>query len=321
MIKESFDVDKWITNIDNRFIEEANPYADSVELSNDKEKIHFNPQHAIIWKSIATLMILIVSGGLFLTHNYEAKNTSLNSDNGDDLYVVEKKKDKEKEENNTSGVSAVMNQDDAANNLQENMRPTGSDIINSEKNSKGETTLNNNESVSVDGKKKDGSQIIMSYDDVKRSEYYQLLSEVIKEKYSFEMGILSQNESGNNVMFSFINSTNEIIVRITDVSSTENYEERKVTSAEVFKYDICNYDVPYSQTIPDEIRTCMDNPIFGDEDFTMEVLLQRLIYSDDSDEKRVSAHFSIETEGYVIEYSFKGVYSKELIKVFCQTHQ
>ena len=164
-------------------------------------------------------------------------------------------------------------------------------------------------------KLKDETQTFLSLDDVEQAEYYPFLSEQLKEEYTYETGLFTPNEYGGKTILYYQSGANEMIVRITETEGTVNYEQRFVEASEVSKYDICNYDIPYSQTIPEELHICMENPIFAAEEFSRDVLRLRTEKRTEGADHRISVRLSVAICGYVLEYAYKGDPSDHLYEL------
>lgn len=169
-----------------------------------------------------------------------------------------------------------------------------------------DVTPNAHESV----KMKDEKQKEISADEVKESVYNELLSENIWKYFVFSRGSLLIMDSGTErLSLVFVSdkegASNEVRVSITQVADTDFYAGRLVNADEVDKYDICNYDVPYSQSIPESLKFTLEEPIFQYEDFCKEIILYRATNIQESNEEYYNIRVAIEIDGYVVDYMFK----------------
>lgn len=83
--------------------------------------------------------------------------------------------------------------------------------------------------------------------------------------------------------------------RITSVTNTKNY-------------DLALYPIPRADSVPDELREIVDNPIFLVDELTLDVVQSRTYeVSDSGDEPGQRMRFSVLYEDVLVELSVKGI--------------
>ena len=90
---------------------------------------------------------------------------------------------------------------------------------------------------------------------------------------------------------------------------TKNDERRIVAPSETEKFDLSLYPIPRADSVPDNLRETVDNPIFRIEELTLELVKARAYSVEDAgDVNGPRMHFSVlYDEKYLVEVSAKGV--------------
>lgn len=95
------------------------------------------------------------------------------------------------------------------------------------------------------------------------------------------------------------------------VSRLKEADKARLTSVrDVENYDLDLYPIPRAESVPDELREMVDNPIFRIEELTLDVVQKRsyrIADAGDTDGERM--HFSVLFDDVVVEVSAKGVSS------------
>lgn len=90
-----------------------------------------------------------------------------------------------------------------------------------------------------------------------------------------------------------------------DVEKPESYDERL-------------YEIPHGETVPEEYRQSMDNPVFAWEDLSLEVVRSRMIsYADSGDTSTPRGSFSVlYPDNIVVDFNGRGT-AEEIWEMFC----
>lgn len=95
--------------------------------------------------------------------------------------------------------------------------------------------------------------------------------------YVFESAFSNLDRKGTNLTVTWSRGMDSIMWTVAeadaapetvDIDMPETYDERL-------------YEIPYSETVPQEYRQSMDNPVFAWEDFTLEAVRSRILSHDD----------------------------------------
>lgn len=85
-------------------------------------------------------------------------------------------------------------------------------------------------------------------------------------------------------------------------------ESRLVSKNETEKYDLSRYPIPRAESVPDELREVVENPIFNIRDLTLDMIKKRAYrVRDAGDTNGERMHFSVLYVDNVVEVSTKGV--------------
>lgn len=89
----------------------------------------------------------------------------------------------------------------------------------------------------------------------------------------------------------------------------EDEDYSRITSVEDTRnYDLSFYPIPRADSVPEELREIVDNPIFDISELTLEAVCARAYSINDSgDSKGLRMHFSVLYGDIIVEVSCKGV--------------
>lgn len=80
------------------------------------------------------------------------------------------------------------------------------------------------------------------------------------------------------------------------------------------QYDVRRYDIPWSESVPEEYRDTVYDPVFRAEDMSLSVVQARVLDRDDAGEGRaVSIRFAVlHPDGTVVRYTCKGLTAEQV---------
>lgn len=89
----------------------------------------------------------------------------------------------------------------------------------------------------------------------------------------------------------------------------EDEDYSRVTSVEDTRnYDLSLYPIPRTDSVPEELREIVDNPIFDISELTLEAVCTRAYSVNDSgDTNELRMHFSVHYGNIIVEVSSKGI--------------
>ncbi len=104
------------------------------------------------------------------------------------------------------------------------------------------------------------------------------------------------------------------------VSLLEDEDKIRITSADNPRnYDLTLYPIPHADSVPDELREIVDNPIFLIDELTFDEVQSRTYeISDSGDEPGQRMRFSVLYEDILVELSIKGVSPEEVFDILQQ---
>lgn len=107
----------------------------------------------------------------------------------------------------------------------------------------------------------------------------------------------------DSIMLSFTKTENP--PDTVDAEKPETYDERM-------------YKIPYAESVPEEYRQSVNNPVFAREDFSLEMIESRMIsYSDSGDTDTPRGNFSVlGSDGVLVRFSGRGT-AEEIWEMFC----
>ena len=103
------------------------------------------------------------------------------------------------------------------------------------------------------------------------------------------------------------------------VSKTTDYDTRRIVSpGEPEKYEMSRYPIPWADSVPDELREYVSNPVFLAEDLTLEIVQARAYWvdNDHGDTPGWRMRFSVLSGDVVVEADVKGASPEEVWEMF-----
>ena len=98
------------------------------------------------------------------------------------------------------------------------------------------------------------------------------------------------------------------------ISVADEYSDSRRTSAsETVNFDLSLYPIPRAETVPDELREIVDDPVFDAKEVTLDVIYRRAYRVNDAgDTDGYRINFSIQIGDIVIDLRTKGITPEEL---------
>lgn len=87
---------------------------------------------------------------------------------------------------------------------------------------------------------------------------------------------------------------------------TERDEERVVSVGDTEKYDVSLYSIPYADSVPEEIRTVFNEPIFVADELNEDAVNARTRISDEPGDGGSRIHFSVKFGDVLVRINAKG---------------
>lgn len=116
----------------------------------------------------------------------------------------------------------------------------------------------------------------------------------------------SAYRSGDSVSVLWTNGYNDLRWKVSDY--TEADEARLTSTGDKENYDLALYPIPRADSVPDELREIVDDPIFDISELTMDVVNARAYLADDQgDTDGYRMRFSVRYGDIVVEVNCKGV--------------
>lgn len=108
-----------------------------------------------------------------------------------------------------------------------------------------------------------------------------------------------------DIMLCWTAGMDSISIYITRVDA------KSVTTVDISKpetYDVHLYEIPYAETVPEAYRSSFNDPVFAEDDFSMEIVESRLqVVSDQGDTDTPRGNFAVlYGNGILVEFSGRG---------------
>ena len=139
----------------------------------------------------------------------------------------------------------------------------------------------------------------------------------IPADFEFEDALRFINQEQNALFVTWAKGMGYIDWR---VSFLDDIDQTRITSvADTQNYDIALYPIPRADSVPDELREIVDNPIFLIDELTLDVVQSRTYETIDAgDEPGQRMRFGVLYEDILVELSVKGVSSEVILDILQQ---
>ena len=164
----------------------------------------------------------------------------------------------------------------------------------------------------------------LSLAELKSREYYRYLSPELFTTYRYNV-MTQSNKQGHYEVISFTrdlndslweNYSNIILVIVREKEDVKNYEGRRVNALDLDAYAVIDNEDPILQQDPEVFYSMKYSPIFRYEELTDEVLKHRLVHHEEDGETYDQIWFGVEAGDYVFEYLFRGTLTDETATLF-----
>lgn len=151
-----------------------------------------------------------------------------------------------------------------------------------------------------------------SLDEAKNNETYgECLPDFIPEGFYVESLRYFKNGDNEYLRGLWSRGYDDISWRVSDAD--EYSDSRRTSTSNTVNYDLALYPIPRAESVPEELREIVDDPVFDAKEVTLEIIYRRAYKVDDAcDTDGYRINFSIQIDGTVISLRTKGVTPEEL---------
>jgi hypothetical protein len=161
-----------------------------------------------------------------------------------------------------------------------------------------------NESLSIDEARAD-------------ADFGQYIPKTLPKGFGFEFANRFINQQTNSLFVNWTKGINDIRWSISIVNE---HDKKRVTAVTDTKnYDLKLYPIPRAESVPDDLREIVDNPIFPIDELTIDTVRARTYkVSDKGDSQGPRMRFSVLYGDVLVELSAKGVAPEEMFQMLEQ---
>lgn len=139
------------------------------------------------------------------------------------------------------------------------------------------------------------------------------IPETVPQGYTFESAGSNLDMTETNLRVTWSRGMDFItwdVVQVREAPETVDIEKTE-------SYDKRLYEIPYAESVPEEYRQSMDNPVFAWEDFSLETVRSRMIsYEDSGDTDTPRGSFSVlYPDNIIVHFSGRGT-AEEIWEMF-----
>jgi hypothetical protein len=132
--------------------------------------------------------------------------------------------------------------------------------------------------------------------------------------FVFESSRRTMDQSSDKLSITYING-----MKYVEVTAARLTEKNRARTADITKpetYDLSLYPIPRADSVPDQLREVVGNPIFKAEELTLETVQSRAYTVDDvGDEPGYRMRFSVLYGDVVVEVSAKGAQPEDIFSM------
>ena len=99
----------------------------------------------------------------------------------------------------------------------------------------------------------------------------------------------------------------EVYLTIRNVKDVSQLEARKVKASETERYDITRYELPLDASIPEDLRLTLEQPIMDASEVSDEVLKLRTKAVKDCFPRKMAVTLGVVNGEYLLDYDFRGI--------------
>lgn len=140
--------------------------------------------------------------------------------------------------------------------------------------------------------------------DVKFGKYF---PQEIPSRFIFDNATRFVNQARDSLSAFWYKGMGHITWQASVITDTER--ENITTVKDKENYDLSLYSIPYADSVPDDLRQIVNNPIFLAEEMTLNVIKARAVYSEDDagDEPGYRIKFGVLYDDVLVDISVKNV--------------
>lgn len=136
----------------------------------------------------------------------------------------------------------------------------------------------------------------------------------IPSNFRFESSRRTMNQDMDELSISYINGMKYLEMRISRFKEEDRGRVVNINQPET--YDLSLYPIPRADSVPDQLREIVDNPIFKIEELTLKAVKSRAYTVDDSgDDSGYRMHFSVLYGDIVVQVNAKGVKIEDIFSL------
>lgn len=135
--------------------------------------------------------------------------------------------------------------------------------------------------------------------------------------FVFDSSIRFINQESNYLGAIWAKGQNDIWWRVSNLGEQE---KNRITSVEdTHNYDMSRYPIPQAESVPEELREIVENPIFRIEELTLDVVKARAYQSKDAgDTSSYRMRFGVLYGSVLVEVTAKGVEPEDMFPMLVQ---
>lgn len=138
---------------------------------------------------------------------------------------------------------------------------------------------------------------------IENKRFSQVIPRKCIEGYNYENGVLTQKDKVESIHLSFTKDYGYVSVNVQEIKNVSNYTDRIVDANDTDKYNITEYEIPFAESVPQDLRITMDDPIFDSSQITEDVLKKRVVKIQESGESnKQTMRFGVSCGDLLIDY-------------------
>lgn len=141
---------------------------------------------------------------------------------------------------------------------------------------------------------------------------------VLPGGYAFESAVTDPDSPEENLRLCWTRGMDSIMLSVTKVGNAPNTVDVKKPET----YDERLYEIPYAESVPEEYRQSVNDPVFAREDFSLEMIRSRMkSYNDSGDTDTPRGNFSVLClDGVLVKFNGRGT-PEEIWEMFCSMEE
>lgn len=149
------------------------------------------------------------------------------------------------------------------------------------------------------------------------ADFGKYIPKTLPEGFTFESATRFVNQERNTLFVNWTKGMNSISWRVLLLK--DNDKTRITSVADTKNYDLALYPIPRADSVPDELREIVDNPIFLLDELTLDTVRARAYeVSDSGDEQGPRMRFSVLYGNTLVELNAKGATPEAMLEILQQ---